>query len=130
MRRYAVLLVFAALTVGFAPAPLPRPERRGPGVNEMEGRWESGATKVHITHNRFTHSDDYDYELRTDRTARPMTFDLRGIGRQNQSYSFTGIYKVEGDTLTLSYNSGTGNRPTSFAGQGAGYTQVYKRISR
>ena len=42
---------------------------------------------------------------------------------------FTGIYKIEGDNLTLSYNSGRSSRPTSFEGQGKGIVQVYKRTT-
>ena len=131
MRR-CVPLLLVVLTVAFAPAPLPRAERRpgGNGFGEIEGHWEWSGTPLHITPNRFTHSADYDYEMKIDTSVRPFTFDLRGIGRSNGGRDFTGIYKVEGDNLTLSYNSGKGNRPTSFDGPGKGIVQVYKRVRR
>ena len=131
MRR-CVLLLLVASAVGFAPAPLPRAERhtRPDGFREIEGHWISGGSKLHITPGRFTHSADCYYEMKIDTSKRPFEFDLRGLGSSCVGRDFTGIYKVEGDKLILSYDSGRLNRPTSFDGPGAGYVQVYKRVSR
>ena len=131
MRRY-FLWLFVALTVAFAPAPLPRADRRPTfnGFSEIEGHWESGGTKLHITPNRFTHSADCYYEMIIDTRVRPYTFDLRGLGRSCAGADFTGIYKVQNGDLILSYNAGRGSRPTSFDGPGKGYVQVYKRVGR
>src|SRR4051812_19105797 len=128
MRR-SILLLIVALTAGFAPAPLPRSERHPANgfANEVLGHWESGGSKLHITPNRFTHSEDYDYEMKVDRGAKPPAFDLLGIGRQNKGWVFKGIYKVEGDNLILVYNMGeTSARPASFESP----SRVYKRVGR
>src|SRR5262245_3179742 len=95
------VLSLVVLTVGFAPAPFPRAERRAPARLDIEGYWEDSTTKLHVTRTRFTYDADYDYELTLDPTARPPTFDLRGIGRKNAGWEYRGIYKVEGGRLTI-----------------------------
>lgn len=127
--RHAVLLSLVVLVVGFAPAPLPRHERRArPVGDELSGKWDRSGTKLEIAAGRFTHSADYDYELKTDPSATPRTYRIKGVGRSNGGWEFCGVYKVEGDTLTLSYNSGT-NLPTAFDGPGKGsINEVYKRV--
>jgi uncharacterized protein (TIGR03067 family) len=124
-----VLLMSVALTVGFAPAPLRRSERRPHDpFREIVGRYEAGGTKLTISRNRFTHSDDYNYEMILNPNASPATFDLRGIGRQNAGWEFTGIYKVVNGELHLCYVNGKGPRPTTFEGKGGGYSRIYKRV--
>src|SRR5262245_8248457 len=128
MRRRCILLLSLCLAVGFAPAPFPRADRRPKPINEMLGRWERPGTKLEITHDRFTHSADYDYALTLNVSVNPRTYDIRGVGRSNAGWEFRGVYKVEGDTLILSYNSGT-NRPLGFDGPGKGsINEVYKRV--
>jgi uncharacterized protein (TIGR03067 family) len=126
LRRICLLLPFVMLLVGFAPAPFPRAERRTePIVNDLLGKWEG----IVVTHDRMTFCPSYDYALKVDPRANPKTYDLVGVGTANQGWEFRGIYKIEGDKLTLTYNRGTGARPTSFEtdqGRGA-YTEVYLR---
>jgi uncharacterized protein (TIGR03067 family) len=132
MRR--CLLFFVVLTVGFAPAPFPRPERRGSAGNDMVGTWK-GNYQLRITADRMTYSPGpgaYEYVLRVNPSARPATYDIRGAeGNGAAGREFRGIYRVVGDTLTICYNSGTGPRPTAFEGPGKGtFTEVYARVRR
>jgi uncharacterized protein (TIGR03067 family) len=130
MWRGCLVLSFVVLAAGFAPAPLPRHERRDsrPG-NDMVGSWTDGSGDLRITHDRFNHNGHV-YELRVNTTVRPKTHDLRGIaGGKAAGREYTGIYKIEGDKLTVSYNSGRTPRPTAFAGPGVGqFVEVYTRV--
>jgi uncharacterized protein (TIGR03067 family) len=134
MRR-SVLLLFVLVALGFAPAPFPRAERRGKAANEMIGLWgPQGHVTLEITQDRMIYSPGagaYEYALRIN-PGRPAGYDITGIAQQNKGWQFTGIYKVEGDTLTLCYVSGTTNRPASFeeALKGSSFTEVYKRVRR
>ena len=133
MRR-SVPILFVVLALGFAPAPFPRAERKGKAVNEMIGMW-SGGSQLEITHDRMNYnpgSGSYSYALRIDPGTRPARYDIKGVAEGRKvGREFNGIYRVEGDTLTLCYNSGSQNRPTSFDGPGKGsFTEVYKRVRR
>lgn len=127
MRRCLLLVV--VLLVGFAPSPFPKTQRRPRPENLLVGTWK-GNYQIVITPTEMHYSQGYEYELRLDPSASPPAYNIRGIGSQNGGWEFCGIYRLEGDTLTLSYNSGTSSRPTSFSGQGAGIVEVYKRIGR
>jgi uncharacterized protein (TIGR03067 family) len=65
-----------------------------------------------------------------DSSKSPKTLDLtyRGIDGTITSIS-QGIYKIEGDTFTLSRSAGKGERPTDFTGE-AGILVVWKRIAK
>jgi uncharacterized protein (TIGR03067 family) len=73
-----------------------------------------------------------EYELRVDPAARPATYDIVGVpGGRAARRSFKGIYKIDGDTLTICYNPAGRDRPTAFEGVGRGtFTEVYKRVRR
>jgi uncharacterized protein (TIGR03067 family) len=114
------------LLLAFAPAPFPRHERRTAPVNEMIGQW-SGLV---VTHDRMTYNPQYDYALKVNPRASPKTYDITGVGTANQGWEFRGIYKIEGDVLTLTYNMGTGPRPTSFEPGGRGQSLETHRRQR
>src|SRR3954452_14202870 len=125
MRRVLPLLVLMSLA--FAPAPFPRSERRTAPVNDMIGVWGS----LVITHDRMTYGPQggpYDWALKVNPRASPRTFDVTGIGQGNWGAEYRGIYKIEGDVLTLTYNVAAGPRPTSFEPGGSGQsTDTYRR---
>jgi uncharacterized protein (TIGR03067 family) len=125
------LVIFAALlALAFAPAPFPRAERRGKApVSDMEGLWQ-GPHKMLITPTRMTFLSGArnDYELRIDHNAHPKTFDIKGVpGNGAEGNVYKGIYRIEGDTLTVSYGHGD-SRPRAL--NDGGITQVYKRVPR
>jgi len=126
----SVLLLFAVvLSLAFAPAPLHRAERRGPAPGpDMVGEWQ-GLT---ITSTHLSYRPGCTYELRLDRTARPAKYDITGYaGGGTAGANWLGIYKVEGDVLTICYNPADRGRPTAFEGPGKGaFTEVYRRNGR
>src|SRR5438874_11389922 len=126
MRRFLPLLVL--LSLAFAPAPFPRTQRQSaPALAPtMEGSWRSQRPmQVSATHVIFGEPSAPPYcTVSSDRSARPATFDLVELVGQAQ---WQGIYKVEGDTLTICYNQARFGRPTAFDGPGKGqHTEVFK----
>jgi uncharacterized protein (TIGR03067 family) len=122
MRRGGVLLLFVLLTLGFAPAPLPRVERRPRAQDQIIGTW-TGDMTIQITKDRLTYhpgtSSRCEYVLRTDTTAQPWRYDITGVaGTSTAGRTYTGIFRIQGDVLTIRYASEGSNRPTSFDGGG------------
>jgi uncharacterized protein (TIGR03067 family) len=129
MRR-CVLLSLIVLSLAFAPAPLPtRPARKPPEL-QIFGSWKqvnvSTVTLV-VTHDSLTYVNSdrapSAYGARFDAARRPMTYDLL----RGQGVAFVGIYKIEGDRLTLYYRGGSQNRPTSFE-QGGAHKEEFTRV--
>ena len=130
MIRHSLILI-AALSLGFAPAPVyrPKPETKPDDMKLLLGSWESVPPNggVEISSGRIIYNRSNIYTLTLDPNARPPAYDLSGIAGGTAGRTFTGIYKLEGDTLTLCYNAGTANRPVAF---GKGFNEVYKRKKR
>ncbi len=101
MGRWFLLLV-AVLAVAFAPAPLPR--SRGSRRIPSTDFWALDFLPSSAAHLPAPLHAQRRSRLRTDnRHQRPATpLKIRGIGRENVGTDFVGIYKLEGDTLTVS----------------------------
>jgi uncharacterized protein (TIGR03067 family) len=130
MRRAIPLL--AVVSLAFAPVPPPKPPRADKRAAELIGEWE-GPHLLVITKGRAAYHHGGDprvYELRVDPSGKPPAYDMRGTGRV-AGRVLRGIYRVEGDTLTLCYHSAGRERPAAFEGPGKGtYTATYRRKKR
>src|SRR4051794_35242285 len=110
----ALLLFTAAVSLAFAPAPLTRRATKAPTLPSFLGSWSSDA-QAQVTlvltptrleyHNPGGHINGYD--LTFDAGKAPPTYDISGQGKSN----YSGIWRVEGDKLTMYYRVGVNNRP-------------------
>lgn len=139
MRLFLLLCSCAALA--FAPLPFPRPPKKKPGMAAIEalmGHWHNpGSPSVVVdispTEYAFINSGRRDnvYNLVLDASKTPFKFDIQ---KPDGTRRFVGIWKVEGDKLTVRYasaNKGVADegRPTTFDGVGS-FTETYSRKSR
>jgi hypothetical protein len=128
MRPLAVPLVFALLSLGFAPAPLPRKAPPAALAPSMEGCWEGEYGELEVTATHWTHTAGASVTSRlvVDRTTCPPRFDLL---EEDGRPKTLGIYCVEGGVLTINYSRAEFGRPTAFEGRGKGRrSQTYKRL--
>ncbi len=147
MRRSLLLLVFAALSAAFAPAPLPRPVPGKDDLKKMQGQWVRAS--VHIGGElKYPEAESNVVSIRGDRLRYggqggewvvtlvagrgPRQADFRRVGADVGHDLFHGIYKLEGDTLTFCFVFvGEGPRPTDFGGLEPGvWLEVYRRTKR
>ena len=93
-----------------------------------------GVTRLLIRPGRLTYNPEtspFAYALTLDATKKPATYDIKGIAGGATGAAFLGIYRVDGDVLTLCYHTASQGRPTAFEGPGKGaFTEVYKRVGR
>jgi uncharacterized protein (TIGR03067 family) len=127
MRR--ALLLLAVVCLAFAPAPFPRTRRPAPALPTMEGSWAgSRAMLVTATHVTFGGADKPPYSRVVLGTVDDnAAFDL--VALRGDDLWWLGIYKVEGQKLTICYNETTRGRPTAFDGPGRWlHTEVFWRV--
>jgi uncharacterized protein (TIGR03067 family) len=127
MRTVLVLLV--ALSLAFAPAPFPRSARKPAGPT-MEGAWRNEnnhAITLTVTSDtmHFGHSQaapERPYNLTFNASTNPKRFAITHAG----GAAFVGIYRINGDVLTLHYRPAHRPYPTSFD-EGDVFREVYVR---
>jgi uncharacterized protein (TIGR03067 family) len=116
--RKAVLL-FAAAAAGFAPAPFPRPDKGTADLKNMQGQWAQvglhiagrkgpvGQYTLTITSNRFQWFREGEpknqWIVKLDVRGKHRRFCSNGIAGNVKGVVFRGIYRLEGETLTICY---------------------------
>src|SRR5262249_22976409 len=127
VRRCALLMLSAALlSLAFAPAPLPRPVKKSPDL-PIQGSWAQvghPTVTLVVTRDSLTYVNQgrppSAYGFRCDPTSNPRTYDLLSGGQVD----YVGIYRIEGETLTLYYRGAREQRrPTSF--ENGGYKETF-----
>jgi len=124
MRKVALLL--AAVALGFAPAPFPRPDRNKDDLKEMRGDWAQvslnvagqgrtvGSYTLRIDGDRLTWLSEEKafvaWAVTLDSRKKPKSINATGVEGSVKGAAFVGVYKLEGDTLTICYIRSPGQR--------------------
>src|SRR5438552_2964275 len=117
--RPRLLLFFAVLALGFAPAPFPRSSRSAmepPDLERMQGTWviverragtrlllnEKGEATLRGNRWNFIFGGEVrsQWDVKLDPTASPRALDYVSTGN---SVTLLAIYRFEGDKLTVCY---------------------------
>jgi uncharacterized protein (TIGR03067 family) len=140
MRR--LLLLAALASLAFAPVPKPKPRPPRNDLEALQGRWyrvsliikgewhkeRPGAVAPTIKDNLMAYGargDTWDFTL--DPKKSPKRIDFRNTTHRG---SYQGVYKLEGDTLTICWREGEkeADRPADFdPRQKNVWLHVYKR---
>ncbi len=146
MSKYAILLA-AALSLGFAPVPFPKPPKpdaNGAETKKLQGTWMKvrslpagngeGQSVLVISGKQMHYSLNGDmvgeYAFTLDAHKKPKVLDFKGTGGAINGLEYRGIYRLEKDTLTISYVRGSNvrERPGDFEGTKEGaIVSVYQR---
>jgi uncharacterized protein (TIGR03067 family) len=145
MRTITFVLTATALApaVRAAPAPLPRPCTNKAELRKLRGEW----VRVHYRSDGRTYPTPITAVIRghrmrygatpgtdewlitLDATKKPKVFDVTGHG-STRGVVFRGVYRLEGDTLTICSvrAAGEADRPKDLTGRRAGqFVEVFKR---
>lgn len=141
--RTLALCLLAALSLSFAPAPLPRRDRNSGGddLAKLQGDWTRvsfngqpvGANLVVVKGDVWRANQPSDsWTMKLDQTKRPKHIDLIHATSKTGG-SFRGVYKLEGDTFTYSVGNNVSeeNRPRDFETTRPGaWVAVHKRVNK
>jgi uncharacterized protein (TIGR03067 family) len=136
--------------LAFAPAPLPKPPPPDPNkadLKAMQGKWtrtllivdgrttrklRGAEVTATIKGDRMVYSARDVWELTLDAKASPKRIDSKGAVPNVGNYLFLGVYRLEGDKLTIccrEAQGGKGKRPADFdPAQRGVWLQVFERI--
>ena len=133
MRWILCLLMFASL--GFAPAPVFKPNKNERDLEKLQGTWRSAAFRVggrniDMKATWKFHNGDIDIEMvdctlgacyRVDTKSSPKTIEVKSFGK-----TLCGriLYKFEGDSLIVCYDEGFMSTPGAFGGEQTGRSLV------
>jgi hypothetical protein len=141
------LLVLAALTLGFAPAPLPKRHRDRDDRARLDGTWYvesvsyNGARTGGVSQGRGLSIMIHDRlvirgESATFREAYPQAYTIRtfraeglpalDLSDSSRDLRLPAIYKREGSVLTLAINPHGRPRPLVFSGNAAQLVIVFR----
>jgi uncharacterized protein (TIGR03067 family) len=154
MRRFLLMLACTVPSLGFAPAPLPKPPKPDTAkedAKKLQGTWvlvsranagrpapapgggaRPGLHKIVIAGDRLTfyRADGglaTRWVLTVDAKKVPGWFD-RVREHPSSAAPVRGVYELKGDTLTMCYTRGAADRPNDFDGNKAGrWLEVYRR---
>jgi uncharacterized protein (TIGR03067 family) len=144
------LRLLMILSVGLAlGADAPKEDEVAKELKQFQGTWtldsvelngmkvDADTVKKHgitmiVKEDKFTlklRRGDLEGTLKLDATKKPRAYDAKATDPEGKTHESVGIYKIEGDTLTVCYVATGKDRPTEFkadAGSEAG-VQVFKR---
>jgi uncharacterized protein (TIGR03067 family) len=146
MCKYAILLA-AALSLAYAPAPFPKPDPTKEEMKKLQGTWlkvrsvpaglgeNQGMLVFTAERMRYSVSGEMtgEYALTLNAKKKPKVFDFKGVGGLVVGGVYRGIYRLDGDTLTICYvtSRNESDRPTDFdTNKGGVILSVYKRQKR
>ena len=141
--------LLAALLLGLAPAPAPKPDKAKADLKKIQGTWvltsrvERGRAlspevamgyRIEVKGDRATISFDGavagEWALALDARGKPKAIDQKVVPPGIAGQVWRGIYRLEGDRLTLCLGPRPGARPRAFDGGQAGQQEVWKRVKR
>jgi hypothetical protein len=142
MRRAVVSLLLASAGLAFAPAPLPRPDRRREAQLNLNGAWKFVVWKTHGRDNpisqkldvrpgqaEFSTLDDSAraaYEFTLHPNLSPPGFEWR---RKESNEYYAGSYRMQSGRLVLVFKSqiSFADRPRDFSGKADYHFELERR---
>ena len=117
------LVLLAAASLAFAPAPFAKRESNEKDLKLLQGTWVGPGTLVaRFERNTLSYYRDgklvCTYRITLNASAQPKAMDLVGISDARRCYDV--IYDLHGDVLKTSGNGSHEPRPAAFEGKGKG----------